>query len=44
MSGEADNLLPGSVPEHSPEHPYKQDGNPILVAPPPYQENQECKL
>ena len=41
MSGEADNLLPGSVPEH----PTKQNGNPILlVAPPPYQENQECKF
>ena len=43
MSGEADNLLPGSVPKH----PTKQDGNPILVAPvapPPYQENQQGKL
>ena len=42
MSGEADNILPGSVPEH----PTKQDETPILVAPPPYpiQENQQCKL
>ena len=41
MSGEADNLLPGSVSEHPTTI---QDGKPILVAPPPYQENQECKL
>ena len=40
MSGEADNILPGTVPEH----PTKQDGTSILVAPPPYQENQQCKL
>ena len=42
MCGEANNLLPGSVPEH----PTKQDETPILVAPPPYpiQENQQCKL
>ena len=55
MSGEANNLLPGSVPEHPTKQdgtpildappPYpKQDGTPILVAPPPYQENQQCKF
>ena len=55
MSGEADNILPGSVPEHPTKQdeqptlvappPYpKQDGTPILVAPPPYQENQQGKL
>ena len=49
MSGEPDNLLPGSVSEHPTtirEELYTtiQDRKPILVAPPPYQENQECKL